>query len=169
MLLFLPPSLGEGRLLCAWGLALCGSCPRLFKEGFMLCSLRSFHMMKHRLTADNCNLKCLTVSLAKKEESSLAIGRRGEPLLPAELTGSGSLALGLHGLCDVTGSFSSLLSPCPFGAAVPLPGAPYIGFCTPLTSVLVSQSRGWPCVHAGGVKPCSPASVDSPCHRKCRL
>lgn len=47
----------------------------------MLCSLRSFHMMKCRLATDSCNLKCLTVSSAEKEELSLAIGRLGESLL----------------------------------------------------------------------------------------
>lgn len=52
--------------LCFKFSSLQGAITLLFKEAFMLCSLRSFHMMKHHFTTDNCNLKCLMVFFNRK-------------------------------------------------------------------------------------------------------
>ena len=64
-----PPSVSgysEPRL-CLKFCALQGAVTLLFKKAFMLCGFRSFHMMKHHLTTDNCNLQCFTVFSTEKE------------------------------------------------------------------------------------------------------
>lgn len=153
--------------LCLRFSSLQGAVPQLFKEGFMLCSLRSFHMMKLHLTTDNCNLKCLTVSSAEKEGSSLAVGRHGELLVPAALAGSGRPPSGSLWAMRCHQSACSHLFPRHPGAVLHLLGAPQVVSFTPLASILVSQLWGWPCIYAGGVNPSLPAYLDSPCLRQC--